>query len=83
MNLSVLNTLKQPPANQLLCLRLMLFLSPEKNKAHFETVQATGKTADLYKRFVSFFSDSWPCTDDSLCERQQTGAYTECKFTVF
>jgi hypothetical protein len=34
----------------------MVFLSPKK-KAHFGTLQATGKTAVLYKHFVPFFSD--------------------------
>jgi hypothetical protein len=36
----------------------MIFLRPEKKKAHFDTAQATGKTAVLYKRLVPFVSDS-------------------------
>jgi hypothetical protein len=36
----------------------MVFINPEKKKAHFDTAQATGKTPDLYIRLVPFLSDS-------------------------
>jgi hypothetical protein len=32
----------------------MVFLRPEEKKAHFDTAQATGKTAVLYIRLVPF-----------------------------
>jgi hypothetical protein len=38
-----------PPADHL---RLMVFLRPEKKKAHFDTPQATSKTAVLFCTYV-------------------------------